>query len=133
MGDADRLTLHCADGRTAFVPGEIIEVAAEWQLAEPAHEVELRLVWSTAGVGARDLAIVGRRVIGAGSVGGGRHTLQLPESPYSFSGTLISLVWGLELVVDGGRSATRLELVIAPERREVSLRAPDATSPARAG
>jgi hypothetical protein len=133
MGDPDRLTLSCPDGRTAFLPGEIIEIAAEWQLAEPAREVELRLFWSTAGVGAQDAALIGRRVIGVGSAGGGRHTLQLPESPYSFSGTLISLVWGIELVVDGGRSATRLEIVIAPERREVSLHTPDATSPARAG
>ena len=128
MSGADRLTLACADGRSAFVPGEIVEVDAEWQLAEPAREVELRLVWSTAGIGARDLEVVGRRVIGAGASGRGRHTLQLPESPYSFSGKLISLLWSLELIVDGGRCSTRVGLVIAPERREVVIGIREASS-----
>ncbi len=120
----DSLTLGFADGRAAFLPGETIEVDVAWQLEEPAEEVELRLVWSTAGIGARDLGVVGRRALGAGRSGGARERLRLPDSPYSFSGTLISLRWNLELVVDRGRSSTQLGLVIAPERREVSLRQP---------
>jgi hypothetical protein len=120
----DSLTLGFPDGRSAFLPGEAIEVDVAWQLEEPAEQVELRLVWSTAGTGSRDLGVVGRRALGAGRSGGKRERLRLPESPYSFSGTLISLRWNLELVVDGGRSSTQLGLVIAPERREVSLRQP---------
>ena len=127
MGGADRLTLTFPGGSAAFAPGEIVEVDAEWQLAEPAREVELRLVWSTTGIGARDIGVAGRRAIGAGSSGGGRHTLQLPESPYSFSGTLISLLWSLELIVDRGRSSTQLALVIAPERRELVIGSPAAS------
>ena len=66
-------------------------------------------------------------MIGAGSAGCGRHKLQLPESPYSFSGSLISLLWSLELIVDGGRCSTQVELVIAPERREIVLGSPKAS------
>jgi hypothetical protein len=128
MPNTDRLTLICADGRSAFAPGESVEVDAEWQLAEPAREIELRLVWSTAGIGARDLDVVERRVIGAGRSGHGRHTLQLPESPYSFSGKLISLLWSLELIVDDGRCSVQLRIVVAPERREIVIGIPKASS-----
>jgi len=121
MADSDQLELRFPDGRTAFLPGESIDVDVQWQLSDPAIEVELRLVWSTAGRGTRNLEVVGRRTVGAGSTGQSRQKLRLPETPYSFSGQLISLLWGLELVVDEGRISTRAEIVIAPERREVRL------------
>jgi hypothetical protein len=45
----------------------------------------------------------------------------LPESPYSFSGKLISLVWAIEVIADPGNETARLDVVIAPEAKEIRL------------
>src|ERR1043166_4380135 len=47
--------------------------------------------------------------------------LRLPESPYSFSGKLISLVWALELVAEPSKEVIRREFVLAPGGEEVRL------------
>jgi hypothetical protein len=44
-----------------------------------------------------------------------------PDEPYSFSGTLVSLVWNVELVVKPGDLRERREIVIAPGGHEVLL------------
>jgi hypothetical protein len=43
-----------------------------------------------------------------------------PDFPPSFSGKLISLIWGLELVLEPGESSA-VELVIGPQGKELSL------------
>ena len=57
----------------------------------------------------------------ADASGGERFALQLPSGPYSFSGRLISLIWSLELLVDGGEEVTRRDLVMSPTGTEVVI------------
>src|SRR5262245_43430530 len=86
------------DGRTAFEPGQSIEVQARWEFDEPPQAVELRLVWSTRGKGEADLGVAQTVRFENPSASESRQcTLELPESPYSFSGKLISLIWTIEL------------------------------------
>jgi hypothetical protein len=47
--------------------------------------------------------------------------VRLPETPYSFSGRLISLLWALELVAPPSKTVGRQELVVAPGGQEVRL------------
>jgi hypothetical protein len=49
--------------------------------------------------------------------------VRLPNGPYSFSGQLISLVWSLQLTVDPTGDATELEIIVAPQGREIQLHA----------
>lgn len=119
------LTLHTHEGRTWFRPGEVIEGEASWQLAEEAEAVEIRLFWYTSGKGTRDVEIVDSLLTAnAGSSGACLFRLRVPESPYSFSGTLITLSWAIELVMDPRGDTERLDLVIGPRPVEVELPAP---------
>jgi hypothetical protein len=43
----------------------------------------------------------------------------LPPGPYSFSGTLVSVVWALELVLEPGPEVERLDFVLGPSGAEV--------------
>ncbi len=45
----------------------------------------------------------------------------LPLGPYSFSGSLITLAWALELVALPSGETERVELVVAPVPAEVRL------------
>jgi hypothetical protein len=114
--------LSTTDGRTAFEPGETIEVAAEWQLESEAESIELRLVWYTRGKGETDVSVVERVPFEFPSLSESRTaTIRLPMAPYSFSGKLISLCWSLELVADDDEASHRLDITVAPGAREVLL------------
>jgi hypothetical protein len=122
MTDTAHLTIDTVDGRRAFAPGETVDVTVSWQAYERAEAIELRLVWYTHGKGATDVSVVqAERFEEPAPVDARRCRLALPTSPYSFSGKLISLAWAVELVVLPNGPSTRLDLVVAPEGREVEL------------
>lgn len=52
--------------------------------------------------------------------------MRLPADPYSFSGTLISLVWALEVVAEPGGAAGRIDVVVSPTGNEIRLTAKEA-------
>ena len=108
--------------RTAFEPGETISVDIEWSLSSPVEAIELRAVWNTVGKGTKDVGIEELLTIDSPNLQESRRVnVALPVAPYSFSGTLISLVWALELVVQPSDAACRQEITIAPEGLEVEL------------
>ena len=116
------LSVQSADGRTAFSPGETIEVLAEWELDRQPEAIEVRLVWYTRGKGDMDADVVDRVDVGSRDISGSRRvSITLPEGPYSFSGRLISLLWSLELVAEPAGHSDQIEIVIAPDAREVLL------------
>jgi hypothetical protein len=119
------LNLRTADRRTWFRPGEVIQGEASWQLDEEAEAVEIRLFWYTSGKGTRDVEVVDSlRTASAVASGSRSFSLRVPDGPYSFSGTLITLAWAIELVVDPGGDTERLDLVISPRPVEVELPEP---------
>jgi len=116
------LSVETTDGRTGFEPGDETEVELQWELDEPAKAVELRVVWNTAGKGTTDVQVVKVERIEDPSLSERRRMkLTLPRSPYSYSGRLVSIVWALELVALPKEESARLEIVIGPGEREVSL------------
>ena len=48
-------------------------------------------------------------------------TLPLPREPYSFSGTLISVTWAIELIVEPGEHVERREFVLSATGQEITL------------
>jgi hypothetical protein len=109
-------------GRTAFLPGEILEVTAGWKLRENADAVELRLLWHTHGEGEPDMNVVEKLRIEPAERLGTRHwAVQLPNGPYSFIGSLVSLEWSLELMVEPSDEASRLDLTIGPQGKAIEL------------
>jgi len=116
------LHLDVEEGRTWWLPGTTLAGTARWRLETDPEAVELRLIWLTSGKGTRDVGLVDRlRFERPGLAGEHTFELHLPEGPYSFSGTLVSLQWSLELVAEPGEDSTRLDLVISPTPVEVRL------------
>lgn len=116
------LVVACDGGRTQFAPGEELSGQALWEFAEPPKSVEVRLVWFTRGKGTPDGAVIARQEVAhPGKHGECKFRFRLPATPYSFSGRLISLIWGVELFCQPGGRSQILEIVNAPGGQEVRL------------
>ena len=116
------LQLQLQDGRTGFLPGESMTGTASWQVANPPAKAELSLIWATRGKGTQDMDMVQTIPFSDPQARDSRpFKITLPESPYSFSGQLISLIWMLELNLDPGDECASVEIVIAPGGKEVAL------------
>ena len=93
-----------------------------WQLDAAPKSAELRLLWRTSGRGSPDVGIVESVTFENPQATETRpFVFTLPEGPYSFSGALITLRWGLELVTDPGDQTACVDFVVAPEERAVTL------------
>jgi hypothetical protein len=107
---------------TGFLPGEELAGEVSWKCDSDPGPVELRLFWHTEGKGTRDVKVIETLSF---SVPGRQDRrdfrFRLPDSPYSFSGKLISVIWALELVLLSSGETERLEIVVSPSRTEVAL------------
>ena len=117
------LGLFTAQDRTAFKPGEVLELSVLWALPTKPASLEVRLFWFTRGKGTEDVGVVATETIPAVALAGeAKVQFTLPAAPYSFSGRLISLVWAVELVAEPGSSATRFEFTLSPTGSELVLK-----------
>ena len=108
-------------GGPSFHPGEVVTGFAEWDLPGVTG-AEVRLFWRTSGKGTPDTATAGVvRWERPAARERREFRLTLPDSPYSFSGKLISLLWAVELVVEPRRDAVRAEIVMSPTGKEIRL------------
>lgn len=117
------LRIDIAGGRSAFRPGEPLSGRVSWRVDDQPVSVELRLFWYTSGKGTQDTGVVQTMTFAAPRLQDQRDfTLPLPREPYSFSGTLISLAWAIELIVEPGTVVERREFVLSSTGQEVVLR-----------
>ena len=116
------LHLELADGKTKYRPGETIEGVAFWELPELPKVLELRLFWRTQGKGMVDHQVVITVAFdGAQPTDRRPFRFPLPPAPYSVSGILVSIVWGLELVSEPNVGSAAVEIVLSPTGEEVRL------------
>lgn len=114
--------LGLRQNRTTFSPGDEIAGAANWELDAAPKRVEVRLCWFTRGKGSEDAAIIETIAFDDPQAGDTRtFSFEAPAAPYSFSGSLISLIWAVELLMQPGDRFERIEITIAPEGEEVLL------------
>ena len=116
------LRIELADGRTAYKPGEPLSGRVAWRIDDQPTSAELRLFWYTSGKGTQDVGIVDTTTFATPRMDDHRNfTLPLPREPHSFSGTLISLIWAIELIVEPGGHVERQEIVLSATGEEVVL------------
>jgi len=116
------LKIELYDDQTAFQPGEEVQGKASWTAEQDPQRIELRLFWFTKGKGTVDAGVVETLRFDQPMVSETRSfRFLLPAAPYSFSGSLISLVWGLELIAYPSKEMVRREIEVGPARREVKL------------
>jgi hypothetical protein len=119
---ASAVHIELAGGRTTFKPGEPLSGHVTWRVEGQPASAELRLFWYTSGKGTQDVGVIDTMAFAALRPDDRRDfTLPLPREPYSFSGTLISLVWAIELIVEPGEHVARQEFVLSSTGREVVL------------
>jgi hypothetical protein len=117
-----------AEHRTTFGPGQAIEGSVAWSLPEePPTSAELRLFWYTEGKGDQDVGVV--EVVPFAQPGpSDRRSFRVrapATGPLSFEGTLITLRWALELIVEPGPHVARLELALIQGPTSIRLEAVD--------
>jgi hypothetical protein len=116
------LRIELSSDRGSFEPGGEVVGNVSWNMATELHSTELRLFWFTRGKGTEDVGVVETCRFDRPSTTETRSfRFQLPDAPYSFSGKLISLIWGLELIAYPSKEVVRREIVVAPGGREVCL------------
>jgi hypothetical protein len=116
------IELALADGKTKFRPGEAVEGVAFWELDAPPGSVEVRLFWRTQGKGTVDVELVQSLPQGASGPRDRRpFRFVLPPGPYSVSGTLVSIVWGVEVVTEPSGEAASAEITVSPTGEEIRL------------
>jgi hypothetical protein len=117
-----RMNLELADSKTKFRPGESLEGVAFWELEEAPRSLEVRLYWRTQGKGTVDLVVV-QSVAFNGIAARDRRPFRIafPPGPYSVSGKLVSIVWGVELVSEPKGESESVEITFSPSGEELRL------------
>jgi hypothetical protein len=116
------LDVHPTAGRTSFLPGEEITGVVCWSLPQPARHIELQLLWTTRGKGIVDTKVV-ESVHFENPAAQAEHPfrLRLPEGPYSFRGTLVSLLWAIRLIAEPAGDQAQVPITVSPNGREIDL------------
>lgn len=111
------------DGRQfVYAPGDEVRGSAAWELEEAPTSVSLSLLWYTEGRGDQDIAVVATHDFEApGQQDRRDFELVIPLGPLSFSGTLISLAWALEIVAEPGTVSQRIEILVSSTGQEIRL------------
>lgn len=114
--------LTLMDGRSAFSPGEDITGTIRWSAEQAPAWLELRLFWYTEGKGTQDIGVArSERFSDPGPQGERPFRMRAPAHPQSCSGRLVSVRWALELVSADDQPVVKVDLVIAPGAREITL------------
>ncbi|MBI5385573.1 MAG: hypothetical protein HZA90_12915 [Verrucomicrobia bacterium] len=118
----NQLRIGIREERRIFQPDDELVGAAGWELDTPPKSVEVRLLWFTRGKGTEDVGVVDTVTFENPQAAEARpFRFQLPATPYSFSGKLISLLWAVELIALPSKDSTRAEFALAPDGQEVRL------------
>ncbi|HLH27702.1 MAG TPA: hypothetical protein VKW77_02225 [Acidimicrobiales bacterium] len=118
-----RIQVELADGKTTYRPGEAVEGVAFWELDAPPASIEIRLFWRTQGKGTVDVQVVeALPQAGAGPSDRRAFRFLLPAAPYSVSGVLVSIVWGVEVVAEPRSESAAVEITVSPTGEEIRLR-----------
>lgn len=113
------------DNATSFRPGENIGGTVRWQLEESVKSIEIHLLFFTSGKGTSDHEIIETIPIENPPMSGSqRFDWRLPQSPYSFSGKLISLIWAIEAVVLPSDEAETYQFQMTSTGKEIVIGTP---------
>jgi hypothetical protein len=119
---AEQMTIEIDGGRHTFSPGETLTGHINWWLEDDPQSAELRVFWYTAGKGTQNVGVSQTIAFERPQRSERRDIrLTLPTAPYSCSGSLVSIVWAMELIIEPGGRTERVDLTIAPGGNEVIL------------
>lgn len=108
---------------THFAPNSKVKGTILWQVSDKNKTLDLRLFWFTEGRGTQDVGIADELAINTlgNTQGEQEFTLQLPEAPVSFLGSLICLQWALEAEAIEDHDSERVEITVSLTDSEIEL------------
>jgi hypothetical protein len=109
----------------AFQPFDEIRGSLSWSLEKAPKTLQLRLFWFTSGRGTSEAGLVEMKSLPVTVEGTDSFSFPLPGSPYSVSGSLITLTWALELVAEPIGQVALQEFTLAPGKQALTLSALD--------
>ncbi|MBC8011870.1 MAG: DUF3592 domain-containing protein [Burkholderiales bacterium] len=113
------LTLWTID---RFAPGETLVFTLSRDASAPPGSLTVQLGWFTEGKSTRDTAIAWSEYLSDLAPGADRSfEVRLPETPWSFSGKLVSVAWRLEVLDAKREPLIAVPLVIGPGGQSVTL------------
>jgi len=116
----EKLEIETADGADSFRPGQALEGTVRWNLQENPESIEVSLCWHTAGKGTEDVGVVETlRFEAPGSLGAKDFRFELPAGPYSFSGSLISIIWAVEAAAWPMGETVKRQIIVSPTGKEI--------------
>lgn len=111
--------------KKALQPYETLAGEVAWQLDEDPGDLELRLFWYTRGRGDEEAETAHTLKLGSTRSGRQSFSIPLPGWPWSVDGTLVSIVWAVELVDGKGKGLAMEEFIMGPAGHGTRLRAID--------
>jgi hypothetical protein len=116
------LQVSLRENQKNFRPAETISGTASWQLTESPEAIEIHLCFYTKGKGTSDVHVVETlRLDSPPASGSEKFNWRLPQSPYSFSGKLISLIWAVEVVALPSTEAASVTFEMSSTGTEINL------------
>ena len=104
-----------------FYPDSEINGIVKWDLEKPPKKIDLTLFWKTSGRGDPDGDFIIGLKLQKKAAGEKEFTFTVPNSPYSFSGKLISLQWYLRFKTISPTLTITKKITISPTGKEIVL------------
>ncbi len=124
------LDLSLPDPRPGYFPGDPLTVRVRWEIDPEPPRLLLRLFWRTEGRGSTDSAAVEEQTLPQpGSAGERDLTFILPSAPPSFSGSLVSLLWAVEVLAEKTKHQAHVDFVVSPTGEPLLLGEPAEDDP----
>ena len=119
---ADQMAIEIEGNRRKFSPGDTLTGRVSWTFDADPKSAELRLFWYTSGKGTQNVGVENTITFNNPTLHERRDfSVMLPRAPYSCSGSLVSIIWALELIVEPGGRTERVNITLAPGGTEVIL------------
>ena len=128
------ISVQLENSKTNYIPGEAIRGKVAWsELDSGASHLEVRLIWYSVGKGTRDIGLIASRSIECSGLPTGDEPFEFvaPHRPFSFSASLLTLTWAVELIQFPSKHSVSTKLVISPTGQEIQL-SKDLTDQAKA-
>ena len=117
---SSNLQIQIDYNNTEYTPGDTISGKVLWSQTSETKSVELRLFWYTSGKGTQDIKVI-EELSWPASQGQANFSFTLPNEPYSFSGTLVSLSWALEAVLLPEETSEKYQFQLTPNGQTILL------------
>ncbi|MDB6078910.1 MAG: hypothetical protein JWO82_2657 [Akkermansiaceae bacterium] len=108
-------------GKSHLKPLETVEGEVRWDASRSRGKLLLRLVWFTRGSGTQEIHRIESIPLDETRAGNLAFSWVLPEGPWSLEGTLVKIVWAVELLDTRAGRLALVELVVSPDCRPVRL------------